>query len=117
MKASLRRIFVLLISMFISFLRSKQEQKVTVFFFPFLFFNPTGKKMLKVELVFSFLSVFSHFAVYGQLPVAAPPVTCVTWRTTKTCRPGGVLSRLLSTCEFHRGNKGWRCGGLWPDSI
>ena len=82
----------------------------SVVFFPLVFIQSNlTKKDAQDELVFSFLCLSSLISLcYGQLPHCCPT------RQPSPVHAGGVLSRLLSTCEFHRGNGRVEmcCGGV-----
>ena len=78
----------------------------SVVFFPSFYSIQSAKKDVEDELVFSFFLVFSDFAVLWPVAALLPRPSAVT---CAPCRAGGVLSRLLSICEFQRGNAGWRC--------
>lgn len=85
------------------------------FFFPSCFIQSNlTKKDAQDELVFSFFVCLLSF----RCVMASCHVAAIT-RQPSPVHAGGVLSRLLSTCEFHRGNGRVEmcCGGLWPHLI
>ena len=83
---------------------------VVIFFPSFYSIQSDKKKMLKTNWCFLFCVCLLSFRCFrGQLPRC-----CNNPFQPSPVHAGGVLSRLLSTCEFHRGNGRVEmcCGGV-----